>query len=118
MSEVVGNAPRRVVSQAEGEDSLSFAARLAADVAESASFSAVVLLANQRADERQMLARRRLLDALLTKRSFPLWFSAAPDARPELHDELARLADELPDARVRQGESTTQPRKRDSLAVA
>jgi hypothetical protein len=59
----------------------------------------LALLCNQRADARQMLARRRLFE----NRRGRVWLSVPDNARDELLEQLVRLASDLPHAELRAG---------------
>ena len=76
---------------------LAFAARVKESLDSRAE--GLALLCNQRADARQMLARRRLFE----NRRGRVWLAVSANARDELLEELVRLASELPNAELRAG---------------
>lgn len=117
MSEIVGIAPRRVLAQAEGEDCLAFAERVSSSVTETSAFSALLVVCNQRADGRQMLARRRVATRLAEHGCARIWLAVAAKARTELVAELAQLSVELPAVAVRSDDELAAPsRKLSSVA--
>ena len=97
MSDTVGNSPRRVLAQLDGEDAATFAERVARGGKVTGEL--VALLCNQRADARQMQARRRALE----QRGGRAWLVVGPGTRDELLEGLVRLASELPEAELRAG---------------
>lgn len=68
MSDLVRQSPRRVISQEEGEEPLGFAdraCRLAETLSDGKGLASAVVLCNERTDETQDAARRRLAAKLL-----------------------------------------------------
>lgn len=97
VSETVGNSPRRVLAQVDGEDCRAFGERVARSG--KVTGEVVALLCNQRADGAQMQARRRALEG----GDGQAWLVVAPQTRDELLEALVRLASELPHAELRAG---------------
>lgn len=104
MSESVGKSPPRVFTQSEGEDCLAFATRVRERI--ESPDQPVALLCNQRADARQMSARRRLFE----NRRGRIWLSVPDRARDELLEQLVRMASELQNAELRAGTAPARSR--------
>lgn len=103
MSDTVGKSPRRVLAQLDGEDCAAFAERVARGGKVPGEL--VALVCNQRADGRQMDARRRAL----ANRSARAWLVVGPNTRDELLEQLVRLVSELPDTELRAGSASPLP---------
>jgi hypothetical protein len=127
MSDLVRQSPRRVVSQEEGEEPLGFAeraCRLADALAGGPGLGSAVVLCNERTDQAQDTARRRLAAKLLPGlgKAGRLVLTSSAHASEPLRKALNTLARDVEGGRtapvVRFGERTVAKRAAPRRRVA